>query len=464
MTGVKTEKRFLWWLWGIVAAALLLRILCALPALTQGGDLLLRPDSQTYLLPAKAILSDGAYMEAPGSVIPATLRPPGYPLFLAGVFFLFGNHLTAAALLGCLASALACCPVGLCGRFFAGRTGGLIAASFYALNLTSVAAAPQILADSLLGLLCAWQLYFILRAWRKRRLGFFAATCILLAFGAYLKPINTPLLLLAMPVLAPTIFGFSRKTLYAWGTVALVFSILLLPWMLRNYRGGADFDMDSNRGEMYYHSGSAILSAVTHENSEILRERMRRNAEAFLSEHPEEFPNVRSKNAWKHERYMDMIRAHPAAFLKTHLPQYAMLLPDLPTFLENNALSIHGRGTLAVLRERGVFAALNFYLDGRLILLLPALPFLATTALLYLFAAWTLLLWIIKWKWKPGLIFGAFAFFYLFAGGPVTMPRYQIPALPFLCAMAGFGVVYLVRMIRETRRRRPPKPLPTYDM
>ncbi len=464
MGNMESEKCFRRWLWGIVAAALLLRILCALPALTQGGDLLLRPDSQTYLLPAKALLSDGAYSESPGSALPATLRPPGYPLFLAGVFFLFGNSLTVPALLGCLVSALACYPAGLCGRFFAGRAGGLVAASFYALNLTSVAAAPLILADSLLGLLCAWQLYFILRAWRERRLVFFAATCVLLAFGAYLKPINTPLLVLAMPVLAAAFFGFSRKTFYAWGTVALVFSSLLLPWMLRNYRAGADFDMDSNRGEMYYHSGSAILSAVTHENSEILRERMRRNAEAFLSEHPEDFPNIRSKNAWKNTRYMDLIRDHPAAFLRTHLPQYAMLLPDLPTFLENNALSVHGRGTLSVLRERGVFAALNFYLDGRLVLLLPALPFLAATALLYLFAAWTLLLWLIKWKWKPGLIFGAFAFFYLFAGGPVTMPRYQIPALPFLCAMAGFGVVYLIRMIREARRSRAPKSMPKYDM
>ncbi len=464
MGNMKSEKRFRWWLWGIVAAALSLRILCALPALTQGGDLLLRPDSHTYILPAKALLADGAYLESPGSAVPATLRPPGYPCLLAVSFSVFGEILVIPALLGCLVSALACYPVGLCGRFFAGRTGGLIAAAFYALNLTSIAAGPLILADSVLGLLCAWLLYYVLRAWRERSLGCFAAACVLLALGAFFKPINTPVFLLAMPVLAPVFFGFSRKTFYAWGTVLLVFSVLLFPWMLRNYRAGADFDMDSNRGEMYYHSGSAILSAATHENSDILRERMRRNSEAFLAEHPDDFPNVRAKNAWKNARYMDLIRNHPVAFLQTHLPQYAMLLPDLPTFLENNALSVSGRGTLAVLREQGVYAALNHYLDGRLILLAPALPFLAVMVLLYLFAAWTLLLWLIKWKWRLGLIFGAFAFFYLFAGGPVTMPRYQIPALPFLCAMAAFGVVFLFRIGREFRHRRNRKPLPLYDI
>ncbi len=457
MRTVDPENRFRWYLWGIAGAALALRILCALPALTQGGELLLRPDSHTYLFPAKAFLSDGMFLEAPGSVVPATLRPPGYPFVLAALFSVFGETFLAPALLGCLASALACYPAGLCGWIFAGRKGGLIAASFYALNLTSIAAGPLVLADSILGLLCAWQLYYVLRAWKEHCPGCYVRACLLLALGAFFKPVNTPILLLAMPVLAPVFFGFTRKTLYAWGSVALVFSVSLLPWMLRNYRAGADFDMDSNRGEMYYHSGSAIVSAVTHENSETLRERMRRETEAFLAEHPDDFPNVRTKNAWKNARYRELIRKYPAAFLKTHLPQYAMLLPDLPTFLENNALSISGRGTLAVLRERGVYAALVYYLNGRMALLLPALPFLAVTVCLYLFAAWTLLLWIKKWRWRLLLIFGAFAFFYLFAGGPVTMPRYQIPALPFLCAMAAFGAVLLVRKVREARNRRTAK-------
>ena len=49
-------------------------------------------------------------------------------------------------------------------------------------------------------------------------------------------------------------------------------------------------------------------------------------------------------------------------------------------------------------------------------------------------------------------IFGLFGFFYLFAGGPVVMPRYQIPALPLLCAMAGSWFVLLFRKIVRERR------------
>ena len=51
------------------------------------------------------------------------------------------------------------------------------------------------------------------------------------------------------------------------------------------------------------------------------------------------------------------------------------------------------------------------------------------------------------------ILFGIFGFFYLFAGGPVVMPRYQIPALPLLCAMAGswFG---LFRFLKKRKRDR----------
>ena len=76
------ERKIQKYLWGIVLAALLVRILCALPALCQGKPLL-RIDSQTYLQPAKALLSDGAYLTAPGSGLPMTKRPPGYSLVLA---------------------------------------------------------------------------------------------------------------------------------------------------------------------------------------------------------------------------------------------------------------------------------------------------------------------------------------------------------------------------------------------
>ena len=448
------DKKFTRILWGIVLAALLVRILCALPALREGHDCLVRVDSGTYIEPALALLQDGRYWTGPGSGVPMTTRPPGCALILCGIFALFGRSYVAAALLNCLASALTCYPAGLCGRLLGGRKAGYAAAALFALDLTSLAQAPLLLADSLLGLCCAWAVYHVLRCFRKRTLLPFGLSCLLLAVGAWFKPVNVPVLIGAMPLLALLFFGFRKKTLAALGTVLAAYLMLIFPLMLRNYCCGAEFDMDSNRGEMLYHSGSAILGVVTGGDTGAIRDRLARDTIAYLDAHRDLYPDIRSRNAYRQKKYLELIRKYPGAFLRTHLPQWTMLLPDLPTFLENNRLTSTGRGTLDVMRRDGVYAALNHYLDGRFVLLIPVLPFLLIAALLYLGAALQLLIWLRHWKrrWLLLILFGVFAFFYLFAGGPVTMPRYHIPALPFLCAMAGNWFVLVRRKSAASRR------------
>ena len=441
-------------LWLIVLAALLIRIGCALPVLLGGGDGLTRIDSGTYLNPAGALLSDGAYLTGPGSGIPMTRRPPGYSILLAAVFALFGRNLFAASALNCLLSSLTCFPAGLCGKVLGGRRAGYFAAGFFALNLTSLAQAPLLLADSALGLCCAWAVYYILKSWRERTLLPFGLSCFFLALGSWFKPVNVPILIGAMPLLALLFFGFRKKTWTALGMVLATYLLLIFPVMLRNYRCGAEFDMDSNRGEMLFHSGAAILGAVTGEDTGTIRDRMARETCAYLDAHRELYPDTRSRNAYCHKKYLDLILKYPGAFLRTHLPQWTMLLPDLPTFLENNRLTVTGRGTLDIMRKDGVFAALKNYLDDRFRLMIPALPFLLAAALLYLGSGMMLLIWLRRWKtqWLMLILFGIFAFFYLFAGGPVTMPRYQIPALPLLCAMAGTWFVLIRRKIRVCGR------------
>ena len=439
----------------ISAAALLIRILCALPALIEGNACLLRIDSFSYIEPAQALLQDGAYLTGPGTGVPMTKRPPGCALILAGIFAVFGKNFVLISLLNCLASALTCYPAGLCGRLLGGRKAGYWAAGLLALNLTALAQAPLILADSVLGLCCAWALYFLLKSRQTKNISLFGFSCILLALGAWFKPINVPVLIGAMPLLAWMVFGFERRTLTAWGMVLVTWFLLIFPVMLRNYRCGAEFDMDSNRGEMLFHSGAAILGAVTGENTGVIRDRMARETYGYLDAHPELFPDIRSRNAYCKKKYMELIRQYPAAFFRTHLPQWTMLLPDLPTFLENNRLTATGRGTLDIMRKDGVHAALKHYLGGRMYLILPVVPFVLITGLLYLGALMFLLNWLKHWKtqWQLVFIFGVFGFFYLFAGGPVVMPRYQIPALPLLCAMAGSWFILFRKKILSNRKK-----------
>ncbi|MBR2962889.1 MAG: glycosyltransferase family 39 protein, partial [Lentisphaeria bacterium] len=184
--------------------ALAIRILCAWPALWSYfmGDVdmesFMRPDSATYYFPARAFVETGKLTLDVGSDFPAVQRPPGYIFFLVAVIFL-----SCPPVIGCLVDALTVFPVALAGRRLAGRRAGFWAAVLYALNLTALANAPLILADTLLGFLCAWQVFFFVRAWRTKRLSDILFGTVFAAAATLTKPVNLPVLLLIPFVLTP---------------------------------------------------------------------------------------------------------------------------------------------------------------------------------------------------------------------------------------------------------------------
>jgi 4-amino-4-deoxy-L-arabinose transferase-like glycosyltransferase len=438
----------------VFLAAFVIRILCAWPAL-QSPELLRRPDSASYLLPARAIEENyGEKMTiAPDSSFPAVQRPPGYIFFLA----LVGRSLVHIAVAGCLVDALTVFPVALAGRRLAGRRAGFWAAVLYALNLTSLAAAPLILADSLLGFLCAWQVFFLVRAWRTRRLFDFLWGAVFAALAALTKPVNLPVFLVLIPlVLAPVIFRSWKKTAGALLLTGLVFCALLMPWMLRNQSVGAGFVLDRNSGMTARHNTAAILARVNGTDIETERAALDAEVVAEIAAKKERYKDLfeleLALDDWHLARYRKAILEHPGAAAATHLFQVWILLPDLPCFLQNLGLRTGERGTLAVLRKDGPLAAFRHYMGGSYAVAFLAAPFLLATGTLYALTAAGVWIYLRRRRWTVLTLFAVFVLYYLAAPGPVLMPRYQIPALPFACALA--GAVISVCGIRRWRKRR----------
>ena len=89
-----------------------------------------------------------------------------------------------------------------------------------------------------------------------------------------------------------------------------------------------------------------------------------------------------------------------------------------------------------VLRQKGFFAAVDHYLNGKWYVLIALAPLLAIYALTLAAAALRLVLYLVKWQWRWLLIFGVTVFYYIWAPGPVISPRYLLPALPMIILMA----------------------------
>jgi len=209
---------------------------------------------------------------------------------------------------------------------------------------------------------------------------------------------------------------------------------LLVPYWVRNYRLCGDFD--GNSANIYFHNGSAVMAKVTGESSEIWRQKLLDKAAAEFAADPEKYASLTAQNQWKKAQFVQMVKTYPAAAVITHLPNIFNLLPDVPSLLENNRITSSGRGTMAVLRQSGVWAAAQHYLNGRWYLLAGLLPLLIIYAGTLLLALVRLLIWLKNWQWRYLLLFGVLVFYYIWAPGPVISPRYLLPALPMIIFMA----------------------------
>lgn len=439
----------------LLAAGLLLRLAVALPGLGKDAESCFsRPDSAGYLGPARALAAEGCYLDAPGGA-PNFGRAPGFPVFAAAVFRLSGPRNATALVLSLLvAGALIPLAVYRAGMVWTGdREVALWACGFLAFNLTAIANAPMLLSDTFFGLVAALMLVCYGKFHRKLDLRWFAATLLLAGVGALIRPINSVWVVPALFLLAVTPgLGWRRKLAGGFAGLA-VFLVVLLPWMGRNAALGAGWSIDTNTGAMYHQNGAMILARVNHSSFEEEKAKILAEQEAEFAD-AAKYPDWKSRTDYRMKKFRELIAAHPFLWISQHFRPH-ILLPDAPTLLEILGVTGAGRGTMDVMQREGVTAAVRHYFDGKLWVLLPLLPLLLFTLLLYVLAAWRLGGWVagIGTNWYCILLFLAFAEYYFFLPGPITAPRYQLPALPILALMAARQAVLLPDLWRKFRAR-----------
>ena len=410
----------------------LLTMALALPGLCSASPetFFSRPDTAGYLAPAQALAAGkwfGGYLE----------RAPGFPVLLAGIY----RHALLAETVFALIGVLSAVPVYLAAKRYGGRKAALWAAALFSFHPTVLANRPLWLSDTLFGFFAAWQMYFLLEFLAEKRMrdGFAAVT--VAAFGALVRPINVAWIFPALFILA-VLPGISvRKKCLAAIAGLLLFAAILFPWEYRNARLGAGYCIDTNTGAMYHQNGAMILAAVHQSSFEEEKARILKNLENEFAD-TARYPDVRSKTSYRLARFRELIFAHPGIWIRQHFRPH-VLIPDAATLCENLGLTQSGRGTLDVMHRKGVPAAVMHYFDGRWYIPLLLFPFLIPVLLLtagVFRELWELLKqYRTSYPWLLAVL--ACAEYYFFLPGPITVPRYQIPALPVLCVLAGAGLL-----------------------
>ena len=430
-----------WFLVGCLGA-MALHLALILPGMTSGdpAGFFSRPDTAGYLAPAMALASGngfGGFLE----------RAPGFPVLLAAVY---RSPAFAAIVFGLVGVGTAI-PIYLAGKKYAGPAAALAGALFFLFDPTAVANRPLWLSDTLFGLFAAWQTYFLLEFLAGKRTRDWFLTVGIAAVGTLIRPIN-------LAWIAPALFILAALPRYSWkrkiqlGIAGFaLFAAILFPWEARNARLGAGYCIDTNTGAMYHQNGAMILAAVNRSSFEAEKAAILRDLDREFAD-PARYPDAKSRTEYRLTRFRELIRRHPFVWIRQHFRPH-VLLPDAAALCENLGLTGAGRGTLDVIQRRGVWAGVMHYFDGRWHIPLLLLPLLLPAGLLAVGVLAELLRLLRGWREHYPLLLAvlACAEYYFFLPGPITVPRYQIPALPILCILGGAGWMRIFRRFRHEK-------------
>ncbi|OGV51615.1 MAG: hypothetical protein A2017_08445 [Lentisphaerae bacterium GWF2_44_16] len=434
----------------IVFLCLSVRLLIIIPGMVDPENSFVRPDSESYVLPAMSLALNGDYNKSPVSEEPATLRPPGFSIFLASIFALNDCGLKLPVLIFCFLGAAILIPVYYTGRLFGGFATGSLAALLFGLNITGIALTPLYLSDTLFTFFSAMQLYFFARFYFRPCLIYPCISILFAGAAVLIRPVG---LLWIVPCVFLIMIhgGISFRSKFAVSAVCVfIFLGIIFPWMYRNECVGAGFAIDTNSGNMLYHNGAVLLGKAENKSPEEIRQQMMKESEEEFAANPGKYSNEADKEKYKLGKLKALILKHPLLYLRLHF-RPSILIPDLATFCELCGFTKTGQGTFDVLNRQGIIAAVKHYFSGQLWLLFLLSPALLIVLVTYIGCLWEFLLWLIKGKWYLVFFFLAFVEYYLLLPGPVTMPRYHLPALPFICVAAALVLSkYSKRLFRKS--------------
>ncbi len=452
-----SECRDVRWLLLLIGLGILVHLTVTLPALAVGETAarFSRPDSPGYLGPALSLAQEGRYLDGPGGE-PYLYRSPGLSVVLTPFFLFFGENgaLPVAALFLGVVGVLTTIPVYLTGREWFGERCGLAAAALFLFNPTGIANRPLFLTDTLFTFLVAWQLYFFIRFWKDRNGADFLISCAVAAVGMLVRPINLTWIFPALFILAVMPKLPWRRKLILGGVALALFFAIPAPWMYRNAQLGAGWVLDINTGSMYHQNGAMLRARVNGTGFEEEKRKILAELETEFAD-TARYPDAKSKVDYRLRKFRELILAHPFLWLSQHFrPQ--VLLPDFPTLCENWGLTRSDRGTLGVLQRDGLWAAVRHYFNGQLWLPFVLAPLLIPVLITYAGALWMLIRQLRDWRREfiALLIFLAFAEYYFFLPGPITVPRYQLPALPVLTVLAGAVLCLFFEKMRKKSAER----------
>ena len=220
-------------------------------------------DGRVYAQIARNVLEQHVYShESEPPYVPTLIRLPGYPLFLAGVYSIFGHgDNTAVRIVQALIDTASCALIALIAFFWEPDEGRKRRSSIAALALAAVCPFTTIYVATILTetltmffavAMCLTATLALIATTQRRGLWLWAATGLVAGVSVLFRPdsglfaLAIGITLVVTTLLRSSEVKFGRKreellhrsarTSYLGAVFALAFCLVLVPWTIRNFR------------------------------------------------------------------------------------------------------------------------------------------------------------------------------------------------------------------------------------
>ena len=412
----------------------------------------------------------------------SALRTPGYPLFIAAAYSLFGIKpwvvllfqivldSVLAVLVAFLAAALAdglAHPllekgrIASAAKFRSSRVASaeglrssriaLAAGLLYAVDPFAVLAANELQSDSLFALLLFTAFLLFYLYWSKGSVWHLVSSALLLALSALVRPVALYMVVFAVPFI---LFGVKRAGAGPAGQrichsllYTVVFCLVLSPWLIRNRIVHGHFFLSTSPGYNTLVLYAAPVLARVQGTDEITareaeKERLRARYGGLMRSDPYRYCQI------FRQRGVQIIRGHPRLFVEA----CAAGILDLFFSIQKNSFSrfigIERSGTDYVdsLARRGLLSTLQNYMreSGLRVILYTVFVLLLFLAEYSLALAGIAAL--VRARAFPLLIFLLLpVLYFVMITGPAGMGRFKLPFVPYYLILAAIGMMTLFR-------------------
>jgi 4-amino-4-deoxy-L-arabinose transferase-like glycosyltransferase len=400
-------------------------------------------DTRGYHEPALSLVQSGrldTFLDPPG--MPMTYRTPGYPVFLAAIYAVFGANWAVVTLIQAILATITVYLTWRLARKFWGDRVALVAAALVAVDPVSSVLSQKIMTENnfALFIMIAVLTGVNLLTENRRRVGWALLLGLALALATLTRPSSY---YLPVPViLGVLIWGLKRR--WRMRTLALSVGMILLPlflliggWIWRNYRvTGVPIYTSIEGYYAYFWQGAEVLANIQGRDISEVQTQLglgdglpSSRGDGYRQMHPE-------TKDWNFERLcvrwqqdgMNIIKAHPGVFAKVY---FAGVLRALTRPGVNNLLDMIG----LELSELSPHALWQHPLAGFAF---------AYTYFWLLVVYLGVILYLVKGLRSDSLdigrlfVLGVTLYLILLSGGPSAMARFRVPLIPLFSLFCAY--------------------------